>query len=194
MLTTQIYKGTIKPDTYSEALKKRIERTLEMQDIAVYPADKSFEILKKFLWGVWMIAVALFIYGCGKEAKADYFLFVVGFGVVALAGIYFIQSNLSAKYKIDRMLIRYFDNLKDNEVYKYFGTLEELYAPEISKENGINRKSYFAQIDGHIWQINKEDYDKIEKIKTQKVNLYFVKYNNVGENATALMISPNEEE
>jgi len=192
MLTTQMYKGIVKPDTYSEELNERIKRTLEMEDV-VYPSNKSFEIFKNILCIVWAISIVMFIYGFVMGFAADYFIFVVGLGVVALFGIYFIQSNLSAKYKIDRMLIRYFDNLKDNEIYKYFGTLEELYIPNISKEGGTAKKSYFAQIDGHIWQINKEDYDKIEKLKTQKVNLYFVKYNNLGENATALMVTPEED-
>ena len=191
MLTTQMYKGVIKPDTYSEELKERIKRTLEMQDV-VYPSNNFFEVFKNILCILWGLAIAMFVYGFVMNFAADYFIFVVGFGVAVLFGIFFIQSNLSAKYKIDRMLIRYFDNLKDNEVYKYFGVLEEVYAPSISKDENTNKKSYFAQIDGYIWQINKEDYDKIEKLKTQKVNLYFVKYNSLGENATALMVTPEE--
>lgn len=188
MLTTQIYKETIKPDIYPEELKERIKRTLEMQDV-VYPSNKSFEIFKNILCIGWAIAIVLFIYGLIMGFAADYFILVLGFGIASLFGIFFIQSNLSAKYKIDRMLIRYFDNLKDNEIYKYFGVLEEIY---IHKLENSTKEAYFAQIDGHMWQINKEDYDKIEKLKTHKVNLYFVKYNNVGENATALMILPEE--
>jgi len=187
MLTTQIYRNIIKPDTYSDSLKERINRTLEMEDV-VYPSNNFFEMLKNILWMAWGIAIVMFIYGFIMSFRADYFIFVVGFGISVLFGIFFIQSNLSAKYKVDRMLIRYFDNLKDNEIYKYFGVLEELYIPDLEATNG--KKSYFAQIDGHIWQINKEDYDKIEKLKTHKVNLYFVKYNNIGENATALMVEP----
>ena len=193
MLTTQMYKGVIKPDTYPEEVKERIKRTLEMEDV-VYPKDNSLEVLKNVLTVAWGLAIVIFIYGCIINATADYFIFVVGFGMLSLFGMFYIQSGLSSKYKVDRMLIRYFDNLKDNEIYKYFGTLEELYMPSISNEDGTNKKSYFAQIDGCIWQINKEDYDKIEKVKTQKVNLYFVKYNNLGENATALMVTPKEEE
>lgn len=193
MLTTQMYKSVTKPDVYPEELKERINKTLEMEDV-VYPKDNSLEVLKNVLIIAWVIAIVMFIYGCVINATADYFIFVVGFGVLSLFGMFYIQSNLSAKYKIDRMLIRYFDNLKDNEIYKYFGTLEELYAPSISNEEGTNKKSYFVQIDGCIWQVNKEDYDKIEKLKTQKVNLYFVKYNNLGENATALMVSPNNQD
>ena len=176
MLTTQMYKGVIKPDTYSEELKERIKRTLEMQDV-VYPSNNFFEVFKNILCILWGLAIAMFVYGFVMNFAADYFIFVVGFGVAVLFGIFFIQSNLSAKYKIDRMLIRYFDNLN---------------APSISKDENTNKKSYFAQIDGYIWQINKEDYDKIEKLKTQKVNLYFVKYNSLGENATALMVTPEE--
>jgi len=192
MLTTQMYKGIIKPDVYSDELKERINRTLEMEDV-VYPKDNSLEVLKNILCIAWGLSIVMFIYGVVMNLAADYFIFIVGFAIVSLFGIYVIQNNLVVKCKIDKMLIRYFDNLKDNEVYKYFGTLEELYMPSISNEGGTSKKSYFAQIDGHIWQINKEDYDKIEKLKTQKVNLYFVKYNNLGENATALMVTPKED-
>ncbi len=191
MLTTDFYKGIIKPDNYSDKLKERIDRTLEMEDIA-YPNNTFFEMLKKVFTFAWWCIVVFFILGLVLNYSAMYFIFLIGLGVVTLFGLWYIESTLSPKYVIDRMIIRYFDNLKDNEVYKYFGVLEEIYSPELKNgEEGV-KQTYFVKIDGHMWQVNKEDFDTIKDLKTHKIDLYFVKYNSVGENATALMVAPAE--
>ncbi|MBQ7668686.1 MAG: hypothetical protein IJS47_05110 [Clostridia bacterium] len=189
MLTTEFYKGIIKPDNYTEKLQERIDRTLEMEDIA-YPDNTFFEMLKKLLTFILWSVLVFFILGVIMNYVAVYFILLMGIGIVTLFGLFYINSTLSPKYVLDRMVIRYFDNLKDKEIYAYKGVLEEAYSPELKLNEDNKKQTYFVKIDGHMWQVNKEDFESIKDLKTYKVNLYFVKYNSVGENSTALMVTP----
>ena len=189
MLTTEFYKGIIKPDNYTEKLQERIDRTLEMEDIA-YPDNTFFEMLKKLLTFILWSVLVFFILGVIMNYVAVYFILLMGIGIVTLFGLFYINSTLSPKYVLDRMVIRYFDNLKDKEIYAYKGVLEEAYSPELKLNEDNKNQTYFVKIDGHMWQVNKEDFESIKDLKTYKVNLYFVKYNSVGENSTALMVTP----